>query len=73
MCARFSLPLMPLTVAFGNRLQLTEQRNVRQRGSERKRDRKRGRPIKFEPEIEKNQRIYRAQFNWVTNFCSDSL
>lgn len=39
MCARFSLPLMLLTVAFGNSLQLTEQRNVKQRGSEKKRER----------------------------------
>lgn len=38
MCARFILPLMPLTVAFGSSLQLTEQRHVRQRGSERKRE-----------------------------------
>lgn len=53
-CARFTLPPMPLTVAFGYRLQLTEQRNVRQRG-EKKRDRKRGTLIKFEPEIERNQ------------------
>lgn len=36
MCARFSLPLMLLTVAFGKSLQLTEQRNVKQRGSEKK-------------------------------------
>ena len=43
MCARFSLPLMPLTVAFGNSLQLTEQRNVRQRGSERERERQKER------------------------------
>lgn len=34
MCARFRLPLMLLTVAFGNSLQLAEQRNVRQRGRE---------------------------------------
>lgn len=45
MCARFSLPLMPLTVAFGNGLQLTEQRNVRQRGTERRRDREKERQI----------------------------
>lgn len=36
MCARFSLLLMPLTVAFRNGLQLTEQRNARQRGTEAK-------------------------------------
>lgn len=69
MCARFCLPLMPLTVAFGNSLQLSEQRDVKQRGNERKRDRKE-REANIDGATDRRELRGCTELNWVTDFSS---